>query len=227
MNNDLVTVYSRGVVNKDDVSTLKNSVVTFHKKLNDLPNIDMGNSRNGNDYIVISHIEMKLDEIFQGHWSTENFKYNQIANEIVGNITLKVLHPVTGVWITREGAAAVQIMQDAGKPIDTILQTKKKNALEAGFPKLKAMCLKNAASSLGKLFGRDLNRKQAAEYEAKVVECNVISNSEIKEIKELLSKHPDIEGRICAKYGAIEFIPEDKYVIVLNWVKGEINNANV
>lgn len=29
-----------------------------------------------------------------------------------------------------------------------------------GFPKLKAECLKNAAQSLGKIFGRDLNRKQ-------------------------------------------------------------------
>lgn len=227
MSNDLVTIYAKGIVNKDDVSTLKNSVAAFHKKLNDLPSIDMGNNRNGNDYIVISHIEMKLDEIFQGHWSTENYKYSQIANEIVGNITLKVLHPITGVWITREGAAAIQIMQDAGKPIDTILQTKKKNALETGFPKLKAMCLKNAASSLGKLFGRDLNRKQVAGFEGKVIDCNVISNDEINEIKDLLSHHPDIEGRICAKYGAIEFIPEDKYTIVLGWVKGEIKNANV
>jgi len=36
---------------------------------------------------------------------------------------------------------------------------KKPNALDLAFPKLKAECLSNAAKSLGKIFGRDINRK--------------------------------------------------------------------
>jgi hypothetical protein len=36
--------------------------------------------------------------------------------------------------------------------------------LDLAFPKLKAECVKNAALSLGKLFGRDLNRKNKDEY---------------------------------------------------------------
>jgi hypothetical protein len=31
--------------------------------------------------------------------------------------------------------------------------------LDLGFPKLKAECIKNAAASLGRVFGRDINRK--------------------------------------------------------------------
>ncbi|MDE1971448.1 MAG: hypothetical protein KGI50_07785, partial [Patescibacteria group bacterium] len=38
---------------------------------------------------------------------------------------------------------------------------KKPNALDLGYPKLKAECVKNAAQSLGKIFGRDINRKKA------------------------------------------------------------------
>ncbi|MES1224826.1 MAG: hypothetical protein ABUT20_55560, partial [Bacteroidota bacterium] len=37
---------------------------------------------------------------------------------------------------------------------------KKPNALDLAFPKLKAECIKNAAQSLGKIFGRDINRKK-------------------------------------------------------------------
>jgi hypothetical protein len=42
---------------------------------------------------------------------------------------------------------------------------KKPNALDMAFPKLKSECLKNAAQSLGKIFGRDLNRKNVDQYQ--------------------------------------------------------------
>ena len=115
--------------------------------------------------VAISHIEMTLDEYFFGQWCTENFRFQQIANEIVGVITLKVLHPVTKSWITREGAAAISIMVNSA-PSNLTQQersmwaldmaNKKSNALDLGFPKLKADCTKNAAISLGKLLGRDI-----------------------------------------------------------------------
>lgn len=122
--------------------------------------------------ILISHIEMTLDEYFFGLWETDNFKWSLIANEIVGSIDLIVYHPSTGIKLKRVGAAAIQIMVD--KVPDDIKDNqklknewalnpdnKKSNALDMAFPKLKAECLKNAANSLGKLFGRDLNRKKS------------------------------------------------------------------
>ena len=63
--------------------------------------------------ILISHIEMTLDEYCFGLWSTENFRWTQCGNEVVGAIDLKIFHPVAGVWITRQGAAAITIMVDA------------------------------------------------------------------------------------------------------------------
>lgn len=120
--------------------------------------------------ILISHIEMLLDEYFFGLWETENFKWNVIANEIVGSIDLVFTHPVTQTKFRRTGAAAIQIMVD--KRPDNVSasewandpRNKKPNALDMGFPKLKTECVKNAANSLGKLFGRDLNRKKQDEY---------------------------------------------------------------
>jgi hypothetical protein len=117
------------------------------------------------NYLPISHIETRLDELFFGQWSTSNFKYQQICNEIIGDIELTVTHPLTGQKITRSGAASVVIMQDKGASLASFTDTKKKNALIMGFPKLKTECMKNAAQSIGKAFGRDLNRKILDSYE--------------------------------------------------------------
>ena len=120
--------------------------------------------------LPISHVEMTLDELFFGQWSTDNFQWSAIANEVQGSLELKVVHPVSGQIITRTGAASIVITVD--KVPDQVKDNaqlrnewalnpsnKKANALDLAFPKLKAECLKNASQSLGKIFGRDVNRK--------------------------------------------------------------------
>lgn len=123
--------------------------------------------------LVISHVEMTLDEMFLGLWSTENFKWSVIQNEVVGSLDLVVCHPVNGMMIRRTGAASIIIQVDkvpdgltgkARNEWQLNVSNKKSNALDLGFPKLKAECLKNAAQSLGKIFGRDLNRKMTDEF---------------------------------------------------------------
>ncbi len=128
-------------------------------------------------YLPISFMEMSLDELFYGHWDTVNFHWQVIANEIVASIELKVLHPLSQMWITRTGAGAIQVMCDA-IPEDEKkkmtrqeknswainLDNKKPGALtNGGFAKLKADCFKNACISLGKYLGRDVNREHTAE----------------------------------------------------------------
>lgn len=121
------------------------------------------------DDLPISYVEMTLDELFFGQWCVKNFTSKVIANEVVGELELEVLHPVTNTWITRTGSAAIQIMVDkapqnlTGQDRNSWAlnpQNKKPNALDMAYPKLKAECVKNAAKSLGKIFGRDLNRKE-------------------------------------------------------------------
>lgn len=110
--------------------------------------------------LPISFIEMTLDEIFLGRWETSDSDYQQIFNEVVGTLLLTVWHPITGQPIRRTGFASVVITQDKDAAMVDFNTTKKKNALDLTFPKLKAECVKNAAQSLGKVFGRDLNRKK-------------------------------------------------------------------
>lgn len=168
MDNNLIAVFSTAVTNPEFNSELtewRNKIQDFNVRLNSDVESEKIMKKQGQEYLPISYVETTLDELFFGHWMTENFKYQQVANEIIGSITLSVLHPISGVWIKREGAGAVQIMQDAGSTIDSIMQTKKKNALETCFPKLKAQCVKNACKSIGKYFGRDIARKVKDTYQ--------------------------------------------------------------
>jgi hypothetical protein len=125
--------------------------------------------------LPISFVEMTLDELFLGQWGTENFTSKVVANEVVGELELVLLHPITQREIRRSGAAAIIIQVDKapedlqGKERNQWaldVSNKKSNALDLGYPKLKAECVKNAAQSLGKVFGRDLNRKKADKFQA-------------------------------------------------------------
>jgi hypothetical protein len=149
----------------------------FQSRLNQEPNdegIESTPDRKART-LVISHVEMTLDELFFGQWKTENFQWSAISNEVQASIELVVVHPVTGFEIRRTGTASVIIMVD--KVPDDIKDdpiqrnrwalnsdNKKPNALDLAFPKLKSECLKNASLSLGKIFGRDLNRKNKDVY---------------------------------------------------------------
>ncbi len=162
---------NKPVVPGDDIMALDREVlinlqkmVAFFNKQPDPANIKRNKFANNSEFLPISMVETQLDETFFGLWQTENFKTKLIANEIVGEIDLKVFHPVTKQWISRTGAAAVQVQQKANTEIDTIGQNKIKNTLVKDYPHLKAECVKNAAKSIGKSFGRDLNRKDVDTY---------------------------------------------------------------
>lgn len=120
----------------------------------------------GYDTMPISALETELDETYLGLWKTDNFSFQVIANEIVGTIQLHVYDPTVKTWITRTGCASVMIRQSSGAQI-TDIGAKIKNGLVMDFPKLSTMCLKAAAKTLGKKFGRDLNRKFEDGYEEK------------------------------------------------------------
>lgn len=127
--------------------------------------------------MVISHVENALDMFFLGQWSTNDFTFKVVGNELAGQLVLAVTHPITGTVRTLVGVAAQAIMMD--KAPDNLngqdknrwsqdISNKKSKALKMNLPALKSECLKNAAGQLGRAFGKDLNRKNAAAYKPKL-----------------------------------------------------------
>lgn len=117
----------------------------------------------GSLYIPIGISEMKLDTLTGGLWSTKNEKTQVIANELLISIEVDFFHPVAKVWLTRVGVAAVPIQQKSNSSI-TDMDAKIKNALVKNYPAVKAQAFKNAVQSIGRTFGRDLNRSEQIEY---------------------------------------------------------------
>lgn len=146
---------------------------TIFELLQQKPKVTQVNKLAGNSkYVPVSVVEDCLNWLFPLAWSFEITSYHVVMNEIVmvGCLTIHLGNRE----IKRAGTAAIMIQQSSGAAIlDS--STKIKNALEKGFPKGKSECLKNAAKSLGPLFGSQLNKKleneqgQKFDYESAIL----------------------------------------------------------
>lgn len=159
------------------------AIEEFTKLISQAPDKDgVKKTPDGNaETLVISYIESKLDEIYLRQWGASDVHVQQIGNEILVWLTLWVIDPQTKMKIERPGFAAVVITVDAvpdslkwnqSDPQNVQnekkrernqwaldMSNKKPNAMYLSFPKAKSMAIKNAAQSLGVIFGRNLNRK--------------------------------------------------------------------
>ena len=103
-----------------------------------------------------------LDMIFQ-QWRVEILSVSQLAQSICCTIRLHYLNPVTKEWSYHDGVGAVPLKTDKGFSAADLSHIKS-DAVATGAPAAKSFAIKDAAEHLGKLFGRDLNRKDAVAY---------------------------------------------------------------
>jgi hypothetical protein len=117
-----------------------------------------GNSK----YIPIEKVEFLLTRIFQ-EWKVEVIAYCQLFNSVSCHVRLHYKNPLNGEWSYHDGLAAVGIQTEAGKPAADLSSIKQDSVMKA-LPAAKSFAIKDAADHLGKLFGRDLNRKDVIEF---------------------------------------------------------------
>lgn len=110
-----------------------------------------------NDYLPIDKVEWLITRIFQ-QWRVEVLDYKVILNSVTISIRLHYHNPVTGEWSYHDGVGAheMQVNKDAN-PMD--VTQAKGNAVMLALPIAKSRAIRDAADHLGRLFGRDLNRK--------------------------------------------------------------------
>lgn len=115
-------------------------------------------------YIPIERIEWMLTMIFQ-KWRVEIKEVKQIANSVVVSVRLHVVDPLTGEWMYQDGIGACPLQVDKGSGAvdwDKI----KAGAVQMSAPSAETYAVKDAAEKFGKIFGKDLNRKDLMSYEA-------------------------------------------------------------
>jgi len=142
-------------------------------------------------YISIERIELLLTKIFQ-QWKLEVLNYSQLFNSVAVHVRLHYLNPTDGNWYFQDGLGAVGIQTDAGKAASDLTAIKQDAVMKA-LPAAESYALKDAAEKLGELFGKNLNRKETAPFQAtftdsqpdKAKERMKILISESKSVQEL------------------------------------------
>lgn len=118
----------------------------------------------GVKYIPVEIIELLLTRIFQ-EWRVEVRREGQLAQSIYTTIRLHYKDPIDGEWRWQDGTGAVPLQTDSGKTAAD-LSAIKSNAVTLGLPAAESFALKDAAEKIGRLFGKDLNRKDVIGFTA-------------------------------------------------------------
>ena len=118
----------------------------------------------GAKYIPIEVIEYLLTSIFI-RWHVEIKNIQVIANSVVVTVRLFYQSPIDNELRFQDGVGAspMQTAQGAGA---TDFSQIKSAAVMMAAPAAESYAIKDAAEKLGKLFGKDLNRKDAFGYDA-------------------------------------------------------------
>lgn len=116
----------------------------------------------GVNYIPIDKIEMMLDRVFQ-KWRVEVIDYKQLFNAITVQVRLHYFDIVSGEWLSQDGVGAVGIQTDRGAKASD-MGAIKNDAVMKALPAAKSFAIKDAAEHIGKVFGRDINRKDVIAF---------------------------------------------------------------
>jgi hypothetical protein len=114
-------------------------------------------------YIPIERVEWLLINIV-GRYRVEIKDTKQIANSVTVTIRLHYFDQIHNEWTFHDGIGSAPLQTDKGAgAVDW--NAIKSNAVQIGAPAAESYAIKDAAEKIGKIFGKDLNRKEVISYE--------------------------------------------------------------
>lgn len=115
-------------------------------------------------YIPIERLEWLCTRIFSKYKTEIKHSYI-LANSVVVEIRFHYIDPITGEWEWTDGIGACPLQTD--KDAGAIEFNKLKPAsVQMAAPAAKTYAFKDAVESLGKLFGKDMNRAENVIYDS-------------------------------------------------------------
>jgi hypothetical protein len=120
----------------------------------------------GHKYLPIDKVEWFLDRIFK-RYRIEVLKTGMLMNTVECTIRLHYWNPVTNEWDFHDGvgAAEIQTQKDTGS-LKLDMTNVNRGAITMALPIAKTYAIKDAADHIGRIFGRDLNRKDTVKFGA-------------------------------------------------------------
>jgi hypothetical protein len=111
----------------------------------------------GVKYLPIGMVELLMTKIFQ-QWRVEVLREGQLMNSITCTVRLHYRDPLDKSWTYQDGVAAVPAKTSKGSKASDMSEILS-DAVMTGLPAAKSFAIKDAADNIGKIFGRDINRK--------------------------------------------------------------------
>ena len=142
----------------------------------------------GVKYIPIGRVEYLLTRLFIKWW-VEVKQIQTIANSVVVTICLHYQNVENNDWSQQDGigAAPIQTEKDAGAMDWNKVRT---DSVMKAAPAAESYAVKDAAEKIGKIFGKDLNRKDEILYDslAGIIPETEISTTQMMWADELVRK---------------------------------------
>lgn len=113
-------------------------------------------------YLPIDRVEWLLTNIFLKWW-VDIKDTRVIANSVCVTVTLYAVDPITGTTLQQDGIGCVDIQTAKGAEATDFAKITPFAVMKAA-PAAKSYAIKDAAENFGKLFGKDLNRKDFIAY---------------------------------------------------------------
>lgn len=231
-----VTKYQPRPLPKIEVLYTDLEKASKHNELNRLLNcnpkpewIKENKYANNSKYIPVGIVEYLLTSIFI-KWRVEVKGIQVIANSVVAIVRLYVLDPVTGEWDWQDGVGASPIQTKQGAAATDFSQVNT-SAVQMAAPAAETFAFKDAAEKLGKLFGKDINRKDDQQIDYTQMMDKRFSGV-IKEIPDelimVIENCMEKEKLFDEIYKSnAEFHNNPKFMQLLNKRKSELNGATV
>ena len=120
---------------------------------------------NNSIYLPIDKVEYLLDKIIQ-EWKVEILECKQMFNAVMTTVRVHYKNPVSGEWLFHDGVGCseLQTKKDSGNLTPDFANINK-GAVEMAAPISKTMAIKDACDHIGRIFGRDLNRKNIVAFQ--------------------------------------------------------------
>lgn len=114
-------------------------------------------------FLPINKVEYVLTRVYTKWW-VEVKSVQVIANSVVVTVRLHVVNPLNGEYEWQDGVGAVAIQTNSGAGAMDWNQAKS-SGVQMAAPAAETYAVKDAAEKFGKIFGRDLNRRDVLSYD--------------------------------------------------------------
>lgn len=144
-------------------------------------------------YLPIERIEYLLTRIFI-NWRVEIKETKLIGNSVVVTVRLHYKSVTTNEWDWHDGVGASPLQTDKGAgAID--FNSLKSGAVMMAAPAAETFAVKDAAEKIGRLFGKDLNRKDVMNYDGMADTFETEEKAKKSAVKKIIDALESYKGK--------------------------------